>query len=629
MKWMKKAISATLAALLLAQTVAVAAATQVHYFPDVTADMANASFWSQSTELLMTAEEIAKSNEGNVIASGTNVFDLRDNAPTVDGIALNEALKKSAQADAAYYLGWTYLGTQKLATQADYNVLIANTRNPKTTRTQNICYGIAVKRSALRAFPSYVPIWDDLNDTDFDYQYLVGIRVNEPLVITSISRDRKFYLAKSNCCSGWIPVEDVAICKDKAQWLEAWDFAPEKALVVYGDRVYTEQSVVGAQTSELMLTMGTVLELAENVNPNQLIDNRAAYNNYVVWMPIRKTDGSYDRKLTLISQHNDVREGYFPLTEENIAKIALNALGNTYGWGGSLHAEDCSNYVRNIYKCFGLELARNTTWQTAMPMAKVDFRNMCREERIAALDALPLGTILFFSGHEMLYLGKRDGNYYVISAVGSILQPGSDTVKQRIRGVILNTLEIKRANGKMWIDELTDAIVPYWEQNAPQLPQKAWYHDGVAYCLKNGLMQPDENKLFRPMDAITYGELLRIFYGMEQAPEIADAVEWAKTNEICPKEQDLAASVNRQQMASLLFAYAKYRQMDVTVGESTNLLSYDDVGDIAENAMAAMQYAAGAGLIKGKTERTLNPLTAVTRAEAAVILQRFLQNTKA
>jgi hypothetical protein len=274
MKWTTKIVSAALAALLLLELPAGAFAAQVHYLPDVTAEMANASFWTESKTPLMTAEEIAEANERTVIASGTNVFDLREHAPTVDGIALNEALKKSAQADAAYYLGWTYLGKRKLASQADYNALIANTRNPKATRNQNSCYGVAVKRSALRAFPSDVPIWDDLNDTDFDYQYLVGIRVNEPLVITSISRDRKYYLAKSVCCSGWIPVEDVAICKDKNQWLEAWDFAPEKALVICDDRVYTEQSVVGAQTSELMLTMGTVLEMVEVTDPNQLIDNR-------------------------------------------------------------------------------------------------------------------------------------------------------------------------------------------------------------------------------------------------------------------------------------------------------------------------------------------------------------------
>ncbi len=640
MKWMKKAISMTLVILIVATMMTGICASGVHYLPDVIPAMADASYWTQSTELLMTFPEAAQRNTQTLSADGTNMYDLKNHADTVDGISLNEGLKKSTQADAAYYLGWTYLEDQKLATQADFDAIIENTQNPYASHEQRVLFGIAVKRTALRTFPSELAIWDDLNDTDFDYQYLVGVRVNEPVVITSVSKDGKYYLAKNACCSGWIPVEDVAVCTDKSQWLSAWDIAPEKALVVYGDKVYTETSVVGAKTSELMLTMGTVLELATSIDPNQLVDNRAAYNNYVVWMPVRTEDGSYDRKMTLISEQKSVCDGYLPFTEQNIAKVALSALGNVYGWGGSLNSEDCSSYIRNIYKCFGLELARNTTWQTAMPMAKVDLRNMCREERMAVLDVLPVGTILFFSGHEMLYLGESNGNYYVISAVGSIMQPGSESVKQRIRSVILNTLDIKRANGRTWMDELTDAVVPYWSPDASQLPEKMWYHDGVAYCRKNGLMQFDENGMFHPADNVTWAELLQTLFNRENTGEANtqdvsgqwydEAVAWAKSKElVC--EEDIGftptAPVTRQQMATVLYRYAQYRQMDMSIGESTALSSYADVSEISEHAMAAMQYAVEAGLLNGKTASTVNPLDNLTRAEFAVVLQRFLENT--
>lgn len=606
MKWIKKAISMTLVILMVATMIPGVGA--VHYMPDVKPAMADASYWTQNTELLMTIPEAAQRNAQTFAASGTNMYDLKNHADTVDGISLNEGLKKSSQADAAYYLGWTYLQDQKLATQADFDAIIENTQNPNASREQRVLYGIAVKRTALRTFPSALAIWDDLNDTDFDYQYLVGVRVNEPVVITSVSGDGKYYLAKNACCSGWIPAEDVAVCADKSQWLSAWDIAPENALVVYGDKVYTEASVVGAQTSELMLTMGTVLELARSIDPNQLVDNRAAYNNYVVWLPVRTEDGAYDKKMALISQNKSVCEGYLPFSEQNIAKVALSALGNVYGWGGSLNSEDCSSYIRNIYKCFGLELARNTTWQTAMPMAKVDLRNMCREERVAVLDALPVGTILFFSGHEMLYLGKSSGNYYVISAVGSIMQPGSESVKQRIRSVILNTLDIKRANGKTWMDELTDAVVPYWNPDAPQLPQKMWYHDGVAYCRQKGLMQFDENEMFRPTAPVTWAELLQILFSKESTEALG---------------VEPTAPVTRQQLATVLYRYAQEQQMDMHTGENTDLSSYTDAGEISEYAMAAMQYAVGAGLLNGKTASTVNPQDNLTRAELAVVLQRF------
>ena len=65
-------------------------------------------------------------------------------------------------------------------------------------------------------------------------------------------------------------------------------------------------SFAGAQTSNMLLTMGTTLELADIENPNELIDNRAAYQNYAVWIPIRNEDGTYAKKLTLIPEHADV-----------------------------------------------------------------------------------------------------------------------------------------------------------------------------------------------------------------------------------------------------------------------------------------------------------------------------------
>ncbi|MDD4493477.1 MAG: S-layer homology domain-containing protein [Eubacteriales bacterium] len=40
----------------------------------------------------------------------------------------------------------------------------------------------------------------------------------------------------------------------------------------------------------------------------------------------------------------------------------------------------------------------------------------------------------------------------------------------------------------------------------------------------------------------------------------------------------------------------------------------------------AMQWACEAGIIKGSNETTLNPKGSATRAEVAVILQRFLED---
>ena len=631
-----KIVSVFLAVLLSLSTTATVLASGAYYLPDVTSEMSEPYFWTEETELLMSYDEIEKLNEKTLDTKGTNMFDLKNQPEVIDGIALNEAILKSSQADAKYYLGWTFFESEVKATQEDYDKIIANTQNPDAKKNQKVLYGIATKRTELRTFPDPIAVWDDPADSDFDYQYLAAVRVNEPVVITSKSKDGKYYLAKSICCSGWIAADTVAICKDKEEWLSAWDLEYDDVLVVWGDKIFTENSIVGAKTSDLMLTMGTVLELAKDINPDELIDNRAAYNNYAVWIPVRNDDGTYSKKLTLISQHKDVYVGYMPLTKANISKVAFSALGNTYGWGGSLYSDDCSGYMRNVYKCFGLELARNTTWQTAMPMAKVDMQYMSKEEKIKFLDSLPFGTILYFSGHEMMYLGKSDGNYFVVSAVGSILRPGTTSTRQRIRSYIINSLEIKRTNGNTWLEELTTAIVPYFNADANPLPDYDWYHDGVAFCIKNKIMQGDENKFFNPSKNITWAELLQILYNMEETkleveaeeglPWYAVAVKWAKDNNLV-YENDMdfnpQSPLYREQLASVLYLYSQFKGYDVSVGEETNILSYDDAFDIAEYAVPAMQYVVGAGFISGRTMSTLNPRENTTRAEIAVILYRF------
>lgn len=623
-------------------------ASGISYLPDVTAEMSETSYWTENDDLLMTYKEIEELNALTISSKGTNMYDLKNQPETTDGIALNERIKNSSLADASYYLGWTYPGNEKLAEQADYDIMIENTQNPNPLQEQPVKYAVAVRRTELRAFPSDIPIWDDPTDKECDYQYLTSIRVNEPLVITSVSSDGNYYLAKSISCSGWVAAADVALCADKDEWLSAWDFSPEKMLVVYGDKLYTEMSLTGAQTSNLLLTMGTVLEIADIENPNELIDNRAAYQNYAVWVPIRNEDGSYAKKLTLIPEHADVSAGYLPLTEKNIAKVAFGALGNTYGWGGALLSDDCSGYIRNVYKCFGMELARNTTWQSSMPMAKVNMTDMCREERLTVLDALPFGSILFFNGHEMLYLGKENGKYYVISATGNILEPKEGLNRQRIRSTIINTLDTRRANGVTWLDSLTVVNVPYWSltsDNADSIPKQAWYHDAVAFCMKNNIMQGYQDNMFYPDEEITRCQLVKILWNLEGKPTAgetvtfidvaddawyADAVMWAVTENLIFGESNKTFlpddTITREQLAAVLHRYAQYKEYDTTIGENTNILSYDDAYDISEYAIASVQYAVGSGLMKGKAENTLNPKDDVTRAETAQILYRFIES---
>ncbi len=174
-----------------------------------------------------------------------------------------------------------------------------------------------------------------------------------------------------------------------------------------------------------------------------------------------------------------------------------------------------------------------------------------------------------------------------------------------------------------------------------------WFYNDVKYAYENNLMLGVGEKLFEPNGSVTRAMLVTVLYRKEGEPSVTNvstfadvesgswydkAVSWAQANGIVNGYSETEFRPNepiiREQIAVIMHRYAKYKGYDVTVGENTNILSYDDAFDISEYAVPSMQYAVGSGLIKGKSESTLNPKDNATRAEIATILHRFIEANK-
>lgn len=527
---LQKKIPALLLALclaipLLSPPQALAAAAPVGYMPGVTEEMTAPAFWSglagDPDALLATAEDIVRINAAAVAGDGTNRRDMKNLKGTYNGVSRNESLQRSTQDDADYYLGWVWDQTGKKMTQEDFDVIIQNCIDPNAAEEMPVRWGIAVKRTELITFPWDGQILDDPTDFDFDYQPLVGIRVNEPVAVYSTSADGKFFQVSTSCCTGWVRAEDIAICRDKEEWLSAWDIPAEKRLVFWGDKMYTDYSKTAAETVCRLITMGTVLERMDGADPDALVINRLPLHNYAVYLPVRNEDGSYGKTPALINARERVSEDYLPLTARNLAMVALASLGDAYGWGAGLNNEDCSSLNHTIFCCFGLDLPRNGTWQWLMDFPKADITYYTLEEKEALLEALPMGTLLNFPGHQMMYLGKYAGSYYVVSTVSSIMSPWSGK-RQRTRDVQINTLDIKRANGKTWMQALNKVYVPWLYLNEGEkavLSELPAYHEGTAFCLEKGLMDAYPTGYFLPERAATIAEGVQMLWRIAGRPE--------------------------------------------------------------------------------------------------------------
>lgn len=174
-----------------------------------------------------------------------------------------------------------------------------------------------------------------------------------------------------------------------------------------------------------------------------------------------------------------------------------------------------------------------------------------------------------------------------------------------------------------------------------------WFYDEVYYAYNKGLMNGTGETTFAPAAKLNRAMLATILYRMAGSPAVtgdnaftdvadgqwySDAITWAAANGVVTGTSATTfapmKNLTREQLAVMLWRYAKLMGKDVSVGEETNILSYDDAMSISEYAIPAMQWAIGAGLVNGRTESTIVPQGNASRAEIAAVLMRFVENVK-
>ncbi len=421
--------------------------------PNVTAEMCAASFWQAkdncSDEVIMTEAEIAELNSKILKADGTHMNDLTAFDGTYDGVSLAKSLADFNKPSKVLYLG------DKPVSESYYETIRKNIRNAAVTKKMPYKFGFAVNRTIMKDYPCEDYLSEFPSDPEWDEITATGAAVNEPLVVLFRTADGKFTYVYSRCYSGWAPTEDIAVCESKAEWESLLN--PKDFLVVTGEKVYLEPSA-DADLNEKLLTMGTVLPL-DTEYTDGAVTNRLPWNNYVVKMPARDENGKFYQKDALISANRDVNVGYLPYTSANVLTQAFKSLGDRYGWGGMMNAQDCSAFAQEVYRCFGFELARNTSWQAAMPADVTDMTKMTADEKKAVIDTLPAGAILIMPGHEVIYLGEENGLYYVINDSGSFVPPDDPNTALNPRSIIINDLSARRTSGGTWLENLTYAVV--------------------------------------------------------------------------------------------------------------------------------------------------------------------------
>ncbi|MBR2013452.1 MAG: S-layer homology domain-containing protein [Clostridia bacterium] len=177
------------------------------------------------------------------------------------------------------------------------------------------------------------------------------------------------------------------------------------------------------------------------------------------------------------------------------------------------------------------------------------------------------------------------------------------------------------------------------------VPVEQWYYEAVKYTYQKKLMNGTSETEFAPDSATTRAMLVTVLHRIEGNPApqkessfsdvkagmwYTEAVAWAAENEIvngmggnlfAPDDK-----ITREQMTTVLFRYAQFKQKDE--GTRASLDSFADQAKVADWAVEGLQWAVSKGIINGISEgnkTNLQPQGNATRAQIATVLMRYDQ----
>lgn len=454
-------LAAITATAILSSNVSAASTDYVQFqtnVPSVSEDMMKSDFWINNSQdvdkVIMNSEEIEKYNK-SLQQKETEMVNLQNYKEILSQNELkNMILSLSSPASTP-----RYDKDGKQATKAYYDNLSINLNLDSLKAQNRVQYGVTVRRTEMKTYPSEDLLFKEGDNYEFDRLMETAVYPIEPLIILSTSKDNKWFFVQSYNYLAWIPAEDVAITtKDQLfNYVNAKNF-----LVTTGKRVFTVSDPLNSELSELKFDMGVKIPLASQNEIGDDVYGQNPAGNYVVKLPTRDEKGNMVLKYALISKTEDVNVGYLPYTKRIILNQAFKFLGERYGWGGMFDGRDCSALIEDIYRSMGIRLPRNADQQEEIDIGQT--YNMPKEmtlsEREALFDSMDVGTGLYMPGHTMLYIGKYNGEHYMIHDFSGFYKKGADGKYKyyRSRQVMVTPVTIGGdENGKTFLEEMTSA----------------------------------------------------------------------------------------------------------------------------------------------------------------------------
>ena len=334
-----------------------------------------------------------------------------------------------------------YYKSGHLVSDADYKAYQDKMNLASVVGNASVDFALVVSRADLRSFPTNDKIYKTPEDINIDRFQETALFPTEAVAILHQTVDKNWSFVVSYNYAAWIETKYLAIGGKN----EIFNYKnSSNFLVVTGDKVFTSFNPSNKQVSEVQLEMGIAIPLVEKHKIPKTIGGQNTYASYVVNLPTRTSEGKLKFEAALIPKNKDVNIGYLEFNKKNLIEQSFKFLGERYGWGHSFNARDCTGFVGEIYKSFGILMPRNSGQQGKAAYGhNIHFtKEASKEEKLKELKKLEVGDLIYIPGHVMMFLGYEQDQPFIIHDVAgmSYFKENGEFYKSQLNGVSVTPL---------------------------------------------------------------------------------------------------------------------------------------------------------------------------------------------
>ncbi len=321
-----------------------------------------------------------------------------------------------------------------------------------------------------------------------------------------------------------------------------------------------------------------------------------------------------------------------------VASAEADTILATFSFADTAAAQTEQAQTRPVLRARMLRSAVKPTFDATVSVDRSDaskivfhMENPCKQVTVSLPCEFKDGTVKLgeteildakFDGQTVSFQTDEAGTY-VIESKTPVQPKPDDAITGIISGIVASGALQPGASASQFAD----------------LTAGSWYYGGVRCALENGLMTGTSARTFAPDRPVTRAMLVTILWRLAGEPYgrvspfedvlpgswYAQAVSWAYDKGIVTGVTATSfqpgAPVTREQLCVILCRYAALTGKNTAA--SASLDAFTDRAQVSAYAEASVRWALQAGLLTGVGDGRLAPRSGATRAQLAVLLQRF------